>query len=659
MRRILFLLALGAAVSQAAEIQGVIADWNCVKSMVRNGREKALVQDRRCSLAKNFKRDAYGLITVDKKFSLHQALAIRGEKILRVGSNEEVLKTKGPHTQILDLGGKTVLPGLIDSHVHPTNACMEEFDHPIPVMETIADVLAYIKGRAKALAKDEWIEVRQVFITRLREQRYPTRQELDERTRRVEVLLDGMLAHSRRLLWEQEPGFRACLPEARDPLLVTRNLDTSALAATLPFVGPSLAMDTGMLVGVARVGQTPVLIDPFDRSLDNANLAVVAPAGAGKSFYCKLLAMRQLTSGTDCIVIDPEGEYRALAEAVGGQVVHLAASSPHRLNPFDLPPPPGAPPNRGNGVAEEEDPLAERVTALLGLLEVMLCRDSGTNGGSGALTNLERAVLDRAIYQTYARVGITTDPATHVRPAPLLRDLHMVLADTPGELAGSLAVRLERYVEGSLSAGLFAGPTNVALDRRLVVFNLQRLEDELRPLAIHLIAGFVWTRVRRDRRPRLLFIDEAWSLLRFPEGGAFVAAMARRARKYYLGLVTITQQVGDLADGGNGETILTNAAQVLLLKQKAETIDAATARFRLTPDERQVLLGADKGEGLLLVRGNRIPLQVVASKAEYRLATTNPRDPEESSAAATTTIASGSGATSSTTIRAGCARSSM
>ena len=204
----------------------------------------------------------------------------------------------------------------------------------------------------------------------------------------------------------------------------------------------------------------------------------------------------------------------------------------------------------------------------------------------------------------------------------------------PGEVAASLAVRLERYVEGSLSAGLFAGPTNVELDRRLVVFNIQQLEDELRPLAIHLIAGWVWTRVRRDRRPRLLVIDEAWSLLRFAEGGAFVAAMARRARKYYLGLVTITQQVADLADDGHGETILSNAAQVLLLKQKADTIDAATARFRLTADERQLLLGADKGEGLLLVRGNRIPLQVVASKAEYRLATTNPRDLEELAAAA-------------------------
>jgi DNA helicase HerA-like ATPase len=201
-------------------------------------------------------------------------------------------------------------------------------------------------------------------------------------------------------------------------------------------------------------------------------------------------------------------------------------------------------------------------------------------------------------------------------------------------VAASLAVRLGRYVRGSLSSGLFASPTNVELDRRLVVFNIQQLEDELRPLAIHLVAGWVWTRIRQVRRPRLLIIDEAWSLLRFAEGGAFVAAMARRARKYYLGLVSITQQVADLSGDGHGETILSNAAQVLLLKQKADTIDAATARFRLTADERQLLLGADKGEGLLLVRGNRIPLQVVVSKAEYRLATTNPRDLEELAAGA-------------------------
>ncbi len=459
--------------------------------------------------------------------------------------------------------------------------------------------------------------------------------ELDEVTRRVEEQLDALLAHSRRALWEQERAFRSCLPEARDQLVVPRNLDTSALAATLPFIGPSLAMENGMLAGLARDSQAPVLLDPFDRSLDNANLVVVAPAGAGKSFFCKLLMLRQLINGTDCIAVDPENEYGRVAEAADGQVVRLAASSAHRINPFDLPPPP--PFEDGGELGQEhteEDPLAERVTALLGLLQVMLCGSSNASGRSASLDNHERAVLDRAIYRTYAAAGITADVATHTRPAPLLNDLHAVLGDMPGEMAASLAVRLERYVDGSLSAGLFAGPTNVELDRRLVVFNIQQLEDELRPLAIHLIAGWAWTRVRRDRRPRLLVIDEAWSLLRFAEGGAFVAAMARRARKYYLGLVTITQQVADLSGDAHGETILSNAAQVLLLKQKADTIDVATTRFHLTTDERQLLLGADRGEGLLLVRGNRIPLQVVASKAEYRLATTNPRDLEEIAAAA-------------------------
>jgi hypothetical protein len=453
--------------------------------------------------------------------------------------------------------------------------------------------------------------------------------ELDELTRRVEEQVDALLAHSRRALWEQERGLRSCLPEARDQLIVSRNMDTSALAATLPFVGPSLAMESGMLVGLDRASQTPVLLDPFDRSLDNANFAVIAPAGSGKSFFCKLLLLRQLINGTDCIAVDPENEYSRVAETAHGQVICLAASSGHRINPFDLPPP------AANGNSDpQEDPLAERVTALVGLLDVMLCASSTTSGQAGGLDKHERAVLDRAIYRTYADAGINADVATHGRPAPLLEDLYVALSAMPGEIAASLAVRLERYIAGSLSAGLFAGPTNVDLDGGLVVFNIQQLADELRPLAIHLIAGWVWTRVRRDRRPRLLIIDEAWSLLRFAEGGAFVAAMARRARKYYLGVVTITQQVADLSGEGHGETILSNAAQVLLLKQKADTIDAATSRFHLTAEERQLLLGADKGEGLLLVRGNRIPIQIVASKAEYQLATTNPRDLEEIAAAA-------------------------
>jgi hypothetical protein len=467
-----------------------------------------------------------------------------------------------------------------------------------------------------------------------------TRAELDDRTRRVEMVLDGMLAHSRRARWEQEHGFRSCLPEGRDPLLVTRNLDTSALAATLPFTGSSLVMDNGMLYGVAADKQTPVILDPFDQLLDNANMVVAAPAGSGKSFFVKLMALRNLCTGTDFVVIDPEDEYRAVAAATAGQMVRIAASSRHRLNPFDLPPP--APPLPAAAIddptllADEEDAFAERITALLGLLELMI--------GEGRLDADARATLDRALHQTYGRVwqdhdgdrgGIRRgETATYVRPAPLLRDLHAVLLGMPDGIAPTLAARLDRYVSGSLAGGLFAGPTNVELTQPLVVFQIRDLAAELKPLAIHLIAGHVWNTVRRSRRPRQLIVDEAATLLGHPEGGAFLANLARRARKHYLGLVTLSQQLEDFTGSNHGETVLQNAAMVLLLKQKPESIGAIDARFRLTAEERQLLLGADKGEGLLLVSGRRlgslrIPLQVVPSRTEYRLATTNPRDLEQ------------------------------
>ncbi len=234
-------------------------------------------------------------------------------------------------------------------------------------------------------------------------------------------------------------------------------------------------------------------------------------------------------------------------------------------------------------------------------------------------------MLDHALYATYARAGITADPATHARAVPLMRDLHAELTTTPGETAASLALRLARFVEGSL-AGLFGGPTNVELSGRFVVFNVQALEPELRPLGIHLIADFVWNQVRRARRARLLIIDEAWSLLQYPEGGVFLSSMARRARKYYLGLVTITQDVADFLGSEHGRTVLGNAAIKLLLKQDSATIEPVVAAFHLSPEERQFLLGAAKGEGLFFARGSHVPIRVEASPLEHRLATTAPRE---------------------------------
>lgn len=438
-----------------------------------------------------------------------------------------------------------------------------------------------------------------------------SRSSLDELTRQVEVTLDGLLAQSRVALFEQDSGFHTCLPEGRDLLMAHRNLDTSSLATMFPFASSSLSMARGVLYGVATPSQAPVIIDPFDPSLANANLTIFAQSGAGKSYFTKLMALRNLLAGVDVLVVDPEDEYQRLCAAVDGQSIRMASSSAQHLNPFDLSP--------TDADVADRDPLAEQVAALLGLLELLLAEPGEPLGSQ------ERAILDRALFQTYATVGISADPTTHDRPAPLLRDLATTLAATPGDLPQSLATRLDRYVGGSL-AGLFTGPTNVELDRSFVVFNIQSLEPELRPLGIHLITNFIWTQVRRAHRPRLLIIDEAWSLLQYPEGGAFLAGMARRARKYYLGLVTITQDVADFLESEHGRTVLANAALKLLLKQDSTTIDPVVTAFGLSSAERQFLLGAGKGEGLFFARSSHVALRIEASPAEHRLATTAPRE---------------------------------
>jgi len=455
-------------------------------------------------------------------------------------------------------------------------------------------------------------------------------------TRRVEAALDGMLAQSRVAILEQDAGFRSCLPQGQDHLFVYRNLDTGSLATTFPFSSSTLTMPQGVLYGIARHNHSPVIVDPFDPSLENANAVVFATSGAGKSYFTKLMALRNLLTGVDFLVIDPEDEYRTLCGAVGGQDIRLASTSSQHLNPFDLPQADDSSPDHlQSGTDEGLDVLAEQVMALLALLDVMLS-EPGTS-----LSLAERAVLDRALSQTYAAAGITSNPDTHDRPVPLMGDLHAVLQAQPDACTASLATRLERYVEGSLKH-LFSGPTNVELrsgaDRaRFVVFNVQSLEPELRPLGIHLIASFVWNQVRRSRRPRMLIIDEAWSLLQYPEGGAFLAGMARRARKYYLGLVTITQDVSDFLGADHGRTVLSNAAIKLLMKQDSTTITPVATAFQLSDEERQFLLAAGKGEGLFFARGSHVALQIEASPGEHRLATTAPRDLFDPATAATRT----------------------
>lgn len=441
--------------------------------------------------------------------------------------------------------------------------------------------------------------------------------ELDARTERVEGAVATMLAQTRVALFEQDLGFTSCLPLGQDRLLVPRNLDTSSLATTFPFAASGVAMEHGIFYGIASDSHTPVLVDPFGEALDNANLAIFASSGAGKSYFAKLLLLRGLLRGVEVIVIDPEREYTRLCRAVAGQTIRLASGSAQRLNPFDLPP------AAGKEDREGADPLAEQITALLALLECMLAEADHPLGTE------ERAILDRALRRTYADAGIRRDdPASFRRPAPLLSDFAAVLVADPSPAAQGLALRLERYVGGSL-AGMFAGPTNVALDRSLVVFDLQGLEPELRPIGIQLITTFVWGQVRRRRAERFLVIDEAWSLLQYERGAAFLGAMARRARKYGLGLITITQDVADALSHPQGRAVLTNADCRLLLKQSAATIGPVAEACRLSTEEQRYLLGVERGHGLFLCHNLRMPLQIPASESERALATTNPRELRE------------------------------
>ncbi|RJQ07837.1 MAG: conjugal transfer protein TraC [Dehalococcoidia bacterium] len=434
-----------------------------------------------------------------------------------------------------------------------------------------------------------------------------TAAQLDDATARMEGVFGGMMAETRTALFEMLPGLLSCLPGGQDYLGRRRNLDTSSVATMIPFTSSHLAVERGLLYGENVHNHSLVIFDPFGPDQENANKVVFAKSGAGKSYACKVEALRALLLGIEFLVIDPEDEYARICEAVGGQMVRLSGASAHHINPFDLPRPDD----------DERDGLAERVLVLQGLLGLMLA-DAGTSLGQR-----ERAVLDTALYETYRNAGITDDRATHGRPPPVLGDLLGMLraANEPYGLAD----RLQRFVDGSLGR-VFAQRTSASLDRPFVVFNVRDLEEELRPIATYLIADHVWREVQNRPRPRVLLIDEAWSLMRYPEGARFIAQMARQARKRWLGLTTVTQDVQDFLGSAEGHTVLANSSVQLLMRQDSSTIATVADTFRLSREEQEFLLACNRGEGLFLARGNHIALRVEASPLEHALATTNPAE---------------------------------
>lgn len=425
--------------------------------------------------------------------------------------------------------------------------------------------------------------------------------ELDKTESEIKSILESKLVYLKPALFQQESGYRSVLPIANDELAVHSKLNSSPLSSLFPFTSFDLTSDKGILYGINRHNSSLVLFDRF--LLENYNSVTFAKAGAGKSYCTKLEILRTLMFDTEVIVIDPEKEYEYMAEATGGKYFNISLNSEHHINPFDLPVP-----------REDEsasDILRSNIINLVGLFRIML----------GGLSQEEDAIIDRAITETYALKDITPESDfSNVEP-PLLSDFEMVLAGMQG--ADSLVERLTKYTKGTWS-GFINRPSNVDINKKFVVFSLRDMEDELKPVAMYIVTHYIWNAIRKQLKKRLLVIDEAWWMMKSEDTASFLLGLAKRGRKYYLGLATITQDVDDFLKSPYGLPIITNSSIQVLLKQSPSSIDNIQRTFNLTDEEKYLLLESDVGEGIFFVGLKHVAIKVVASYTEDQIITTNP-----------------------------------
>ncbi len=445
--------------------------------------------------------------------------------------------------------------------------------------------------------------------------------ELEFVTHKVESLLGQQLVYSKAATSQQEQGLASTVPDFTDQLQIRRNMSTGALSTSFPFTSADLSQDDGILYGINMHNSGLVIFDRF--SLENGNSVVFAKSGAGKSFSVKLEALRSMMFGTEVVIIDPENEYQRMCEAVGGAYVRLSLNSPTRINPFDLP--------KVIDTDEADNALRSNLITLHGLLRLMMggaqtqmvaSQVSGAGAVAPALSPVEEADLDAALIETYAKAGITNDPLTHNSPPPTISDLYDTLLHMGGT-GPQLAQRLRKYTTGTF-AGIFSQQSNISIDNQMVVFNIRDLEDELRPVAMYIVLNFIWNRTKSDQKRRLLIVDEAWQLMKYEDSANFMFSLAKRARKYNLGITTISQDVEDFIGSRMGRAIVANASMQLLLKQSPSAVDLLTQVFRLTSEESKRLTQFPVGQGLFFAGQNHVHIQVIASPTETGLITTNP-----------------------------------
>jgi len=432
-----------------------------------------------------------------------------------------------------------------------------------------------------------------------------TREDLDKATKQVEATLGSLLIVTKKAILQMEEGLKTTLPTGKDRLVVTRNMDTTSLATTFPFTTSELTANEGILYGLNEHNDSLIIFDRF--TLENANSVVFGKSGGGKSYMVKLEVMRSLMFDTEVIIIDPENEYENLTHTRGGEYIRFRFGSSTKINPFDL--------ALLSGGSNDESELGQKILSLHGFFRVVM----------GRLTPTEDALLDRAIILTYKQKGITPDPSTHSKEPPLMEDLYKTLVGMEEVLAKGLADRIEKFVRGSL-VGIFDQQTNVAIRNQLTVFSIRDLEDELRPIAMYLILDFIWNKIRYNKRRRLLIVDEAWYLMKYPDSAQFLYGIAKRARKYYLGLTTITQDVEDFLATEMGKAIIQNSSMQILLKQSSAAIETIAQVFYLSEGEKHLLLAADVGQGLFFAGPAHAAMRVIASPEEHEVATTRPQE---------------------------------
>lgn len=428
---------------------------------------------------------------------------------------------------------------------------------------------------------------------------------------KVETFFGQQMVYSKVATSQQEQGMQSCLPQCADQLQIRRNMNTGAISTSFPFTSADLTQEKGILYGINMHNNGLVIFDRF--SLENANLVVFAKSGAGKSFTVKLEALRSMMIGAEILIIDPENEYQKLSDAVGGSYIRLSLNSDVRINPFDLP--------KVVDSEDANDALRANLVTLHGLLRLML---GGVNQQTGApaLTPNEEADLDQALIDTYARAGITSDPLTHQSTPPTILNLYDTLLHMEGT-GPELAQRLRKYTTGTF-AGIFSQQSNIDINNQMVVFNIRDLEDELRPVAMYIVLSHIWNVVRAQQKRRILIVDEAWQLMQFEDSAAFLFSLAKRARKYYLGLTTITQDVEDFMTSKMGRAIVANSSMQLLLKQSPSAVDVLSDVFKLTDEEKKRLANFPVGQGLFFAGNNHVHMQIIASDTEESLITTNP-----------------------------------